>query len=250
MRCALEVAIVGVSSSMNAQAVANILWALAMLGWQPGEEAMRGALEGAAVRISSKMNSLDVANTLWALAALGWQASAELADLVRSLVSDGKVVRLSARELSQLLMAHCASQFLCLGSIVLPPAVHQMALDAFKEAASKATVSTGQREVGESLRRLRMSHELEHSTAGGLFRIDLAIVDQRIAIEFDGPSHFTTNTLEPLGHTRLRDRLLSAMGWRVVSIPFFEWDRRHETEQKDAYVEQKVRLALAQRPSN
>ncbi len=46
------------------------------------------------------------------------------------------------------------------------------------------------------------------------------------ALEFDGPSHwhFTRNTLEPLGHTRLRDRLLSAMGWHVVSIPFFEWD--------------------------
>jgi hypothetical protein len=45
-----------------------------------------------------------------------------------------------------------------------------------------------------------------------------------IALEFDGPSHFTKGTLGPLGHTRLRDRLLSAMGRRVVSVPFFEWD--------------------------
>ena len=118
------------------------------------------------------------------------------------------------------------------------------AVQAYREALRKVTVSNGQREVGESLRRLGISHELEYTTADGLFSIDLAITDRRIALEFDGPSHFTTNTLEPLGHTRLRDRLLSAMGWRVVSIPFFEWDRLHQTEQRDAYVERRVQRSV------
>ncbi len=116
-----------------------------------------------------------------------------------------------------------------------------------REEARKVTVSNGQREVGESLRRLGIPHELECITADGLFSIDLAIVDRRIALrldEFDGPSHFTTNTLERLGHTRLRDRLLSAMGWHVVSIPFFEWDRLHQTEQRDAYVERRVHRSV------
>jgi hypothetical protein len=65
-------------------------------------------------------------------------------------------------------------------------------------------------------------------------------VDRRIAIEFDGPSHFTRNTLEPLGRTRLRDRLLSAMGWHVVSIPFFDWAELLQPEQMDAYVRQRL----------
>ena len=102
------------------------------------------------------------------------------------------------------------------------------------------TVSKGQREVGGSLHRLGIPHELEHLTADGLFSIDLAIVDRRIAIEFDGPLHFTRNTFEPLGHTRLRDRLLSAMGWHVVSIPFFDWDELLQPEQMDAYVRQRL----------
>ncbi len=34
-------------------------------------------------------------------------------------------------------------------------------------------------------------------------------VDRRIAIEFYEPSHLTRNLLDPLGRTRLRDRLLS-----------------------------------------
>ncbi len=110
------------------------------------------------------------------------------------------------------------------------------------------TVSNGQREVGESLHRLGIPHELEYVTADGLFSIDLAIVDRHVALEFDGPSHFARNTLEPLGHMRLRDRLLSAMGWHVVSIPFFEWNRLHQPEQRDAYVNQ--RLSDSQHPTN
>ena len=81
----------------------------------------------------------------------------------------------------------------------------------------------------------RMS-SIEYITADGLFSIDLAIVHRRTALEpeFDGPSHFTRNTLEPLGHTRLRDRLLSAMGWQVASMPFFEWDKLHQPGQRDS----------------
>jgi hypothetical protein len=118
------------------------------------------------------------------------------------------------------------------------------AVKTYREEARKVAVSNGQREIGESLRRLGIPHELECITADGLFSIDLAIVDRRIALEFDGPSHFTRNTLEPLGRTRLRDRLLSAMGWHVVSIPFFEWDRLHQTEQRDAYMERRVHRSV------
>jgi hypothetical protein len=58
---------------MNAQDVANTMWALATLGWQAGEGAMRDALEGAAVRVAPSMKPLEVASTLWAVAALAWQ---------------------------------------------------------------------------------------------------------------------------------------------------------------------------------
>jgi hypothetical protein len=232
---------------MNAQEVANTIWGLATLGWQPGEGAMRCALEGAAVRVAPSMNAQEVANTIWGLATLGWQAGLEVAvvfqQLVEALLAGGVSgpVQLGTATLSQLLQAHLASQYLGLGLIVLPASMLQVAVQAHTEAVGKVKVSNSQREVGESLRRLGISHELEYTTADGLFSIDLAITDRRVALEFDGPSHFTTNTLEPLGHTRLRDRLLSAMGWRVVSIPFFDWDRLHNRpEQMDVYVLQRL----------
>ena len=209
---------------------------------------MRGALEGAAVRVAPSMNAQEVANTIWGLATLGWQACPDLGAVFQQRVDafarERGPTQLSTVHLSQLLQAHLASQFLGLGLITLPPSMLKVAVKTYREEARKVTVSNGQREVGESLRRLGISHDLEYITTDGLFRIDLAIVDRRIALEFDGPSHFTTNTLEPLGHTRLRDRLLSAMGWRVVSIPFFEWDRLQRTQERDAYVERRVHRSL------
>ena len=205
---------------------------------------MRCALEGAAVRAAPTMIAQNVANTLWALATLGWEVSSGMSavceQLVEALVRDVRLSHLSNEALSQLLQAHLASQFLGLRLITLPSSVLEVALAAYREQTQKVTVSRGQREVGESLRRLDISHELEYITADGLFSIDVAIVDRRVALEFDGPSHFTTNTLEPLGHTRLRDRLLSAMGWHVVSIPFFDWARLHYPEQMDAYVQHRL----------
>jgi len=65
---------VRVAPSMNAQDVANSLWALATLGWQAGEGSMRCALEDAALRLAPRMSAHGVANSLWGLATLGWQA--------------------------------------------------------------------------------------------------------------------------------------------------------------------------------
>jgi very-short-patch-repair endonuclease len=229
---------------MKPQGVANALWALATLGWQAAEGPMRCALEAAAVRVAPSMKPQEVANALWALATLGWQATTETADTfqqhMEAMFCDVDARQVSTSHLSQLLQAHLASQFLGLGWITLPQSILHVAVKAYREQAQKVTVSSGQQEVGECLRRLGVSHELECITADGLFSIDLAVVDRRIAIEFDGPSHFTRNTLEPLGHTRLRDRLLLAMGWKVVSIPFFDWDRLQQPAKMDAYVKQRL----------
>lgn len=51
----------------------------------------------------------------------------------------------------------------------------------------------------------------------------------KVAVEFDGPNHFTRqNSASPprtLGHTVLKYRLLKRQGWTVVRIPYFEFDK-------------------------
>jgi hypothetical protein len=91
---------------------------------------------------------------------------------------------------------------------------------------------------------------VEHLTEDGYFSIDIALPDQRIALEFDGPTHFMSDgTNTQTMKTKLRDLLLQKRGWRVVSVPYFEWDR-HTTEAKEnglelgshrrTYVEEKL----------
>ena len=56
-----------------------------------------------------------------------------------------------------------------------------------------------------------------------------------VAVEFDGPNHFTReqeasskrqqNKPRALGHTVLKYRLLKKQGWTVVRVPYFEFDK-------------------------
>ena len=65
-----------------------------------------------------------------------------------------------------------------------------------------------------------------------------------LAVEVDGPSHFlraggggARARAVPTGATRLKRRLLGALGYRVVSIPYWEWDAmRGDPAQERAYV--------------
>jgi hypothetical protein len=63
----------------------------------------------------------------------------------------------------------------------------------------------------------------EESASKGLL-LDLYLPDDHLAIEFDGPSHFTRNSLQPLGSTAFKRRLVRAMGVKLVTVTVEEWD--------------------------
>ena len=72
---------------------------------------------------------------------------------------------------------------------------------------------------------------------------------ERIAVEADGPHHFTCNGLQPLGEMRARYRLLHARGWSVLSVPLLVWkahpnDTAHQTflKQVSTYAPSMCRL--------
>ena len=79
------------------------------------------------------------------------------------------------------------------------------------------------------------------------YSLDLALPSSRIAIEVDGPFHFLQpddrGVRKSNGPTLLKRRLLAAAGWRVISVPFYEWDGLTINEQQ-AYLEKAVALPL------
>ena len=66
----------------------------------------------------------------------------------------------------------------------------------------------------------------------------------RVAIEVDGPSHFLLpdgrGVRKPTGPTLLKRRLLAAAGWRVISVPFYEWGRFTTANDRQTYLERAV----------
>ncbi|CAI5508986.1 unnamed protein product [Closterium sp. Naga37s-1] len=145
--------------------------------------------------------------------------------------------------------------------------------------AEKIQVSGLQRDISCALHQMHLPHTLEYRD--GDYSIDIALLlplaphpatadsdskksDSKrrewrilkIAVEADGPSHFTISTSGmnaeqqqqqqhsqqhsqqhvPLGPTRLKARLLRCRGWQVVQIPFFEWECLSDLHQKQTYL--------------
>ncbi|UKJ90158.2 hypothetical protein MACJ_001089 [Theileria orientalis] len=67
---------------------------------------------------------------------------------------------------------------------------------------------------------------------------------EKIAIEYDGPSHFYTETLMRNIKSILKHEILKSAGWKVVHIPYQEWAQLVHEKQKIVYLN-RIRLELA-----
>lgn len=95
-------------------------------------------------------------------------------------------------------------------------------------------------EVSATLQQLGVSHAIEFASPDGLLSIDIvARCDdgQPLAIEVDGELHFTAlPPYRPLGSTVLRNQLIAASGFRGLGIPFYDWERLKEDEERKKYL--------------
>ncbi len=124
---------------------------------------------------------------------------------------------------------------------------------AWVAETSTSTISRRHREVFEVLRQLPgcSGAICEHKTEDSLFSMDIGLElpppssssegkSVKLAIEVDGPWHFMSNKpTMATGETRLRNFLLEARGWRVVSVPVGPhdpWDRLDD-QSRAAYLQ-------------
>lgn len=127
-------------------------------------------------------------------------------------------------------------------------------LHSVKSMSAPLTESQAQQEMSQLLDELGVTHETEaspfpdHTFVPGLLSIDAGCITQRIAIEFDGPSHFlrdirTGNSLEGIenGPTKAKRRFLERLGWKVVNISFYEWRRAKTREDRKELLAERIR---------
>jgi len=77
------------------------------------------------------------------------------------------------------------------------------------------------------------------------YSLELALRSARVAVEVDGPSHFLlchdgSDEHLPNGKTLLKRRLLKAAGWRLVSVPFHDWDALLGREKQCRYLSRRL----------
>jgi hypothetical protein len=69
------------------------------------------------------------------------------------------------------------------------------------------------------------------------------------AVEVDGPSHFVKSSdgrLHPNGGTILKRRHLEALGYALVSVPFWQWNGLKKGE-REGYLREKLGLITRER---
>ena len=221
------------------QELANTASAFATAGH--AAPALFGAIAEESTGRMRELSPQDLANTAWAYAALDHHAvESSLFDQRFARRCDALASEFSIENLCQLhqwrLWYECERS--C--SDGLPGAALLAHCDAAFRA-SEVTVSRFQRQVAETLVSLGVSVQEEVVLEEG-YSLDLVVNwrGERLAVEVDGPSHFVGR--EPNGATLLKRRQLEHFGWRLVSVPYWEWnDQDHrekskEREQRAAYL--------------
>ena len=107
----------------------------------------------------------------------------------------------------------------------LPNSLRQACRTAFD--AQGETSSLLQHKVVQEIRSCGFRVKDEHRCKSSGYSIDALITlnnGEQIAVEVDGPCHFVGRSHQKSGSTLLKHHQLRYFGWRLRSVPYWEWD--------------------------
>jgi hypothetical protein len=236
--------------------LANTLWAFATVGARA--PTLFGAVAKQSERLAREGNTQNWANAVWAFAAAGqWEHNGDrLKVLWHPLCELSQRQDIHEKQAAQMLQVAWAAKVeapeLKLADM-LPP----LGAPAFNQAMMQHTeMSSSHKHVSACLDELGWSHEnevcVDDKILGRILALDMARASDKVAVEFDGPSHYVTivtggatsgraaaagkEELRENGSTAFKARVLRAAGWRLVSIPYLVWDALRSKQDRVKYL--------------
>ena len=221
------------------QDLANMAWAFAMLNI-PAPRLFEVVVAEAVAQIRN-FKPQDLANVAWAFAMMGIPSPRLFEAILRMVPAVfNQFEPVNLRQLHQVFL------FLTLEApqLELAPLLSDFRVEiraAF--VADEPSPSRSQRDVAAALLRVGWTHEFEHVTTDGL-SLDMAQSDSKLAVEFDGPSHYLGDARSGLyslnGPFLFKQRLLRKLGWKVLHVPYFEWYKLQSAKARDEYLTRQV----------
>jgi len=111
-------------------------------------------------------------------------------------------------------------------------------------------VSHSSREVSQLLHETGFHHECEvapdNSFSGGMLAIDFACLEQKVAIEFDGPWHYLKAvgsgklTSTKNGATKAKRKYLEQLGWKVINIDYRDYIQAKSVSNEKQWLREKI----------
>lgn len=216
----------------SSQAIANTAIAFAKLDCQTA--VFFRTLATHVDRFLASATEQHVCNTLYSLAILDFQDDPNVLALLhtlwnRALESDAK--SLVSEQLRQLAYVHVYAKINGIELKATPSELQRRIKESTE--GKRTTIGWFEDEYSTLLHEIGFHHErevppMDNDSTGAFLAIDFADSEHRIAVEYDGEYHFLTNVTETgptyraNGPTKSKRRLLKKLGWKVVSIPYFD----------------------------
>ena len=102
------------------------------------------------------------------------------------------------------------------------------------KSSNKPRPPISQNQLSSALNQVDFNHLNEYFCAG--YFMDCANTYERINVEMDGDIYHYASDGQLLGNCILRDRILKAMGWKVIRIKMSKWNELRGMEERKAFL--------------
>lgn len=209
------------------QNLSNTVWAFAALGIH-SEELFNVIADEVELKLQ-RCNSQCLSNIAWSFAVHGIFPSSLAKALILSMDPRLALGFECLRQMKQVLL-HFRFEKRDLAMEWPKGLLAQIEAVSFPSAPSSAT----HLECSRVLSSIGIAHVNEGLV--NAVSVDILIEEPKIVIEVDGPTHFKRKSKDPLGRTLFKRRLLKAMGWQVISIPYWGWYQQKTEAEQQKYL--------------